>query len=107
MYDEQALAEAWALVEDWTPEERQGLQDAVPELALDAPFQGGTVRDLALEVLRISKGGLQRRGHKEAPFLSELETIAQSGITRADRYLTRFHGDWGGSVTPLFQEAIF
>jgi len=107
LYDEQALAEAWALVEGWTAEERQGLQDRVPELALDAPFQGGTVRDLALEVLRISKGGLQRRGHKEAPFLSELENIAQSGVTRADRYLARYHGEWGGSVAPLFRDAIF
>ena len=54
-----------------------------------------------------SKGGLQRRGHKEAPFLSELENIAQSGVTRADRYLARYHGEWGGSVAPLFRDAIF
>ena len=44
----------------------------------------GTVRDLALEVLSISRRGLERRGRKEEKFLDQLDAIAKSGECQAD-----------------------
>lgn len=37
---------------------------------------------LGVQVLAISKGGLERRGKEEAKFLKELEAIAESGETQ-------------------------
>ena len=42
-------------------EEREFLRSKVPELGLETPYKDGTVRDLALEVLSISRRGLERR----------------------------------------------
>ena len=47
LYDEVALDAAWDLVKSWTAEERQGLRDSVPRLALAA--SGKTVADELLE----------------------------------------------------------
>ena len=63
LYDQAALDAAWDLVKDWDMEEREALRDAVPKLALDAPLPGGgTLRDLAREVLDIA-----RRASARAP----------------------------------------
>ncbi|MBU2582339.1 MAG: glutamate--cysteine ligase [Alphaproteobacteria bacterium] len=111
LYDGAARAAAWDLVKDWSAEERQGLRDEVPRLALQTPFRKGTVQDLATRVLEIASDGLKARGMQnpagedERMFLSPLEEIADSGLTNADRYLEKFHGVWGGRVEPVFAEA--
>ena len=101
LYDEQALGEAWSLVKDWTAEDRATLQLMAPKLALDAPFKEGTIRDLALDVLKISKGGLKRRGYNEQRFLGELAGIAESGVTRADLILAQYNAGWEGDVRKI------
>ena len=101
LYDETALDAAWDLVKDFTLEERDALRDGVPRTALKLPFRGGTVRDLALEALKISAHGLQRRarrnrnGADESIFLEPLIEFAQAGITPAERKLELFHGAVG------------
>ena len=85
-----------------TAEEREYLMSKVPELALNTPFRYGTIRDLAIEVLSISRGGLERRGRKEEKFLDQLDAIAQSGECQADRLLALYHGDWHESVEPYY-----
>ncbi|EFN52704.1 hypothetical protein CHLNCDRAFT_26566 [Chlorella variabilis] len=102
LYDQQAQEEAAALIEDWTHEEREYLRDEVPRSALRTPFRGGTVQDLAKQVLAISKGGLERRGKEEAKFLKELEAIAESGETQADQMLRLYNGEWNHSVDPIY-----
>ncbi len=44
------------------------------------------IQDVAKQVLKIAKGGLERRGFDEAPFLSRLEVIADSGLTQVCGY---------------------
>ncbi|MEO7915462.1 MAG: glutamate--cysteine ligase, partial [Novosphingobium sp.] len=62
LYDQTALDAAWDLVKDWDMAEREALRSAVPKLALDAPLPGGgTLRDIAAEVLAISRSGLNAR----------------------------------------------
>jgi glutamate--cysteine ligase len=58
-------------------------------------------------VLAISRGGLERRGHEEAHFLVQLEEIADSGLTPADRLLQLYQGPWGGSVQPIYSELLY
>ena len=93
--------------------ERHALRDGVPKHAMNLPFRTGTVRDLALRALEISREGLRRRaalnadGQDETRFLDVLQEIADSGKTAAERKLELFHGRWNGSVDPLFGEFAY
>ena len=110
LYDDAALDAAWDLVKDFSMAERHALRDGVPKHALALPFRGGTVRDLARRALEISAAGLRRRavrdncGADETGFLAPLVEIVESGKTPAERKLVLFHGEWQGSVDPVFCE---
>jgi glutamate--cysteine ligase len=118
LYDDAALDAAWDLVKDFTMAERNALRDGVPKhaLKLAAPASlgaGATVRDLARRALEISAAGLQRRarnnrnGADERIFLAPLIEYAESNQTPAERKLELFHGEWNGSVDPVFREFAY
>ncbi len=113
LYDGAALDAAWDLVKDWSMEEREALRNAVPKLALDAPIPGGRkLRDLAGEVLGIVHSGLSARarldsgGSDETGFLNPLREIVKSGKVPAQRLLDKFHGEWGGDISRVYEEAF-
>lgn len=114
LYDDAALDAAWELVKGWSMEEREALRSAVPKLALDAPLPGGgTLRDIAGEVLDIAASGLNARarinasGDNESGFLDPLREIVRTGKVPAQVLLDRFNGDWGGDITRVYEEAKF
>ncbi|MDT8759920.1 glutamate--cysteine ligase [Sphingomonas psychrotolerans] len=114
LYDDAALDAAWELVKGWSMDEREALRGAVPKLALDAPIPGGgTLRDIAGEVLDISAAGLNARarlnasGDNESGFLDPLREIVRTGKVPAQILLDRFNGDWGGDITRVYEEAKF
>ncbi len=113
LYDNQALDAAWDLVKSWSATERQQLRDDVPRLALGATIAGRSLRDVAREALAIARVGLARRsrldaeGRDETRHLDVLDTIVASGRTQAEDLLARYHGAWGGSVAPAFEECVF
>lgn len=113
LYDDASLDAAWDLVKDFTLEERNALRDGVPRQALKLPFRNGSLRDIALEALKISAAGLQRRARKnkngadESDFLTPLIEAAEANETPAERKLALFHGEWGGSVDPVFREFAY
>jgi glutamate--cysteine ligase len=99
LYDSVALDAAWDVVKHWTPEDHARLRAEVPRLALKAGSpNGGTLQDLAKQVLAIADAGLARRGRhnrmgdSEQGFLNPLREIAESGLTTADRLLARYQG---------------
>ncbi|HEV2550518.1 MAG TPA: glutamate--cysteine ligase [Stellaceae bacterium] len=112
-YDRQALDAASALVADWTEAERQALRRAVPRLALKAPFRGGTLRAVAVEVVAIARDGLRRRarrdssGQDETHFLATLAEIAETGRTTADRLLDDYAGKWQQRIDPIFAQEAY
>jgi glutamate--cysteine ligase len=113
LYDDAALDAAWDLVRNFTRTERHALRDGVPKHALKLPFRNRTVRDLAIEALKISGQGLARRnrlnatGATEAVFLEPMIEFALANETPAERKLKLFHGEWGGSVDPVFREFAY
>jgi glutamate--cysteine ligase len=114
LYDQGALDAAWDLVKDWSMENRQVLRDGVPRLGLDAPIGGGkTLRHIAAEVLEISRSGLASRGRlndvgdNETGYLSALHEVVARGKTPAESLLDRFHGEWGGDVSRVYDEESF
>ena len=46
-------------------------------------------------------------GDNETGFLSPLQDVVDSGVTPAERKLGLYHGDWGGSVRPVFTECSY
>ncbi|MDE2356457.1 MAG: glutamate--cysteine ligase [Alphaproteobacteria bacterium] len=109
LYDDAALAAAWDLVKDWTMEERAQLCRDAPRLALKAKVHGRLVRDIARDVVALAHEGLRRRDRlsggmvDESSYLGEIEDIAESGITAAERLLDLYHGPWAGDVTHAYQ----
>lgn len=113
LYDQAALDAAWDLVKDWTAEERQTLRDAVPRQALHAVIRGRTVQDVAKDVLKLARAGLEARGQQgckgrtEAAFLDPLDEIAHSGKTAAENLLALYNGDWHQDVTRVFRDFAY
>lgn len=114
LYDDAALEAAWVLVRDWSLAEREALRQSVRTLGLSAPIPGGrTLQDLAKDVLSISLSGLRARGKlstsgdDETGFLIELDEIVKSGVTPAERLLQRYHGDWKGDLSRIFEEMAY
>jgi glutamate--cysteine ligase len=113
LYDDAALDAAWDLVKDFSMAERHALRDGVPKHALKLPFRGSTVRELALEALKISAHGLQRRavknanGADESIFLTPLIEFAEANQTPAERKLALFHGEWNGDIDHVFREYAY
>lgn len=109
LYDDDALDAAWDLVKDFSMDERHALREGVTRQALKLPFRDGSVRDLALETLKIAGHGLKRRarlnanGADETIYLEPLIEFAEANQTPAERKLELFHGQWHGCVDPVFK----
>lgn len=113
LYDQTALDAAWDLVKDWTAEERDAMRAGAAKTALKTPFRNTTLQEIAQQALAISRSGLKARqrlnahGENEALFLDDLDEIAKTGISPAERLLERYHGAWNESVEPIFEEAAY
>ncbi len=113
LYDEDVLQAAFDLVKDWRVEERQTLRDEVPRTALQTGFRGGTVLDIARELLPLSRAGLKARarlndsGEDERIYLGTLEEIVEEGRTRAERLLDRYQNEWNNDIDQLFVDQAY
>jgi glutamate--cysteine ligase len=113
LYDAEALAAAWQLVEDWSFEEREAALDAVARGGLAAVVPGGPVLPLARELVSIAFGGLRRIGHPgdsrddERGFLEPLFEQLETGKSPGQVILDRWEGDWGGSFERLIDYARY
>jgi glutamate--cysteine ligase len=113
LYDDRSLDAAWELVKAWTAGERRQLRAEVARLGLKAAIAGQSVLDLAQATLELSAAGLARRarldrhGRDESRYLAPLQEIVARGITPAEELLGKFHGPWGGSVDPVFEECAY
>jgi len=114
LYDQGALDAAWDMVKGWDMAGREALRAGAPKLGLDAPLPGGgTLRDIAGEVLALSRAGLNARGRlnpageSEARYLNPLDAIVASGKVPAQHLLDMFHGEWGGDIMRVYEENRF
>jgi glutamate--cysteine ligase len=113
LYDSAALDQAWQLVKDWTPPEREAMRNDVPKTALKTPFRSTTVGEIARHALRIARLGLKNRARinaksqDETLYLAPLDVIAGNGKTVSDLLLARYNGDWRGNINHVFEEFAF
>jgi glutamate--cysteine ligase len=89
-YDELALAEADALTADFEHDEVSGVRADVARHGVRAEFRGKPMVELALRVLEIADGGLERRARKRADgkderlHLDAIRGLLEHGQTPAD-----------------------
>jgi glutamate--cysteine ligase len=111
LYDEVALTAVEALLRDATWEDAVTLREAVPRQGLGAAWPGGTLRDLAQDVVAIARDGLRARRRynvaalDESVYLVPVETIVSGAPTQAEHWLARYHRAWQGNVRRIFGEA--
>ena len=93
LYDAKALDELEALVAPWTYEEVDASRKTLWRDGLRTPFRGRPLADAAQRVVEVAKGGLSRRGRKNASgrdetiYLDPLESLVSRGVTPADALL--------------------
>ncbi|CAB4310333.1 unnamed protein product [Prunus armeniaca] len=107
LYDEVSLQNVLDMIADWTAEERQMLRDQVPKTGLKTPFRGRLLKHVAQDVVRFAKAGLERRGFNETGFLNELEEVARTGVTPAEKLLELYYRKWGQNIDPVFEELLY
>jgi glutamate--cysteine ligase len=85
------------------------LRDQVPKFGLCTKFRNLRIRDLALEMLKISRRGLEKRaiksscGKDETIYLEPLQIIADTATTPAERKLGKYHSVWNKDLKHLFE----
>ncbi|KAM5572469.1 hypothetical protein ABKV19_012497 [Rosa sericea] len=107
LYDEVSLQHVSDMISDWTPEERQMLRDKVPKTGLKTPFRDGLLKQVAEDVVKFAKDGLERRGFKESGFLTEAVEVVRTGVTPADKLLELYNGKWKQQIDPVFEELLY
>ncbi len=115
MYDQGPLDAAWDLVKDWDAETRQALRVAAYQDGLMAEVGGIKMFDLAKEAVALSHAGLKARAcagsgglvPDETHFLNALQESLDAGQAPADELLARYHGDWAGDLTKIYEEYAY
>jgi glutamate--cysteine ligase len=111
-YDQNALDAAWDLVKAWDEETREALRVEASVAGLQAQVGNLNMHDIAREVLNIADAGLKARAVSgaggmipdESHFLNALRDSVDSGKVPADELLDRYHGDWNGDLTRIYED---
>ncbi|WP_370231088.1 glutamate--cysteine ligase [Cognatishimia sp.] len=112
MYSQSSLDAAWDLVKDWDAETREALRVEASVHGLQARVGNINMHELAREVLAISEAGLKERNlagagglvPDETHFLNALQESIDSGMVPADELLAKYHGEWGGDLSRIYEE---
>ena len=113
LYDRDAQAAAWDLCKHWTAVERSTLRRDVAVRGLKASVAGRSVQEIAKDMLVLAHQGLRRRARfsagmvDETNYLAELEDIAETGVTAAERLLELYHGSWQGDASRVFEACAY
>ncbi|WP_313633294.1 glutamate--cysteine ligase [Brevundimonas sp. LF-1] len=113
LYDAPSLAAAWDLCKDWDIADHERLRRDVTRLGLKAEASGRSVRDVAVDMVNIAKQGLKNRARfsggmvDERGYITELEDIADSGVTSADRLLELYNGEWAGDISRVYRDCAY
>ncbi|MEP2473731.1 MAG: glutamate--cysteine ligase [Paracoccaceae bacterium] len=112
MYDQSSLDAAWDLVKGWDAETREALRVEASVAGLAAQVGTLNMHEIAREVVAISDAGLKARGFAgsgglvpdETHFLNALKESLETGQAPADELLERYHGEWGGDLSRIYDE---
>lgn len=107
MYNNDALLAAWALVKDFSWQERQELRRLVPKYALDTVLNKIKVSDIAKELVNIAEDSLKsmselnKNAQDESVYLSNLKELLNKNQSPADKILNFWQNDWNKDMGKL------
>jgi len=112
LYDQSSLDAAWDLVKSMDAETRDALRVSASVDGLQAEVSGIKMMELARQAVNISNAGLAARARTgaggmvpdETHFLNALQDSLETGQTPADELLARYHGDWEGDLTRIYED---
>ncbi len=112
LYDGDARRGVLELLAKGDHTERRRLYNQSWQLGLKTPCGAGTLREVALDVLELAREGLERQDCKRAErdesiYLDGLWEIAESGVTLAERLLSRWKGSREEKVAVLTEHCGF
>ncbi|CAO2207831.1 unnamed protein product [Urochloa humidicola] len=107
LYDDESLRSITDMTADWTNAEKDMLRRKIPVSGLKTSFRDGHVRDLAENIVKLAKDGLQRKGHKEVGFLNDIDEIVRTGVTPAENLSSLYMTKWEHNVDPVFREFAY
>ena len=114
LYNDEILDKIKEITEDWTEEDRQYLNQRVPEEGLKTVFKERKLIAFAQDFFELSKKGLEKRNRfskngefDESIHMKDLENNLEKGCSPADYLINKFNTTWGKSVMPIYKELIF
>ncbi|AKK20523.1 glutamate--cysteine ligase [Candidatus Liberibacter africanus] len=113
LYDSSALQDADDLTSNWSFNDMNELNKAVPSQGMKATINGQSLKSIATQIITFSKNGLKNRSKKnhlqedETIFLQPLEQIINSNQTTSDEMLAAFNSRWNKSIDPCFEEYAY
>ena len=94
---------------DWAQEGGEARRLGAPQTGRETQLRGGTLLDMAREIVPMAAQGLKNRGRgdgtgaDESLFLAYLEDITESGKSSAEKLLDSYHGAWGGDIQKAYE----
>ena len=114
LYNETSFNKAQEVVESWTQEDREYINNIAPKEGLQAKFKDGKILDIAQTLLEISKQGLDARNilarnkkYNETFYLKDLENNLSLGKSPADILIDKFKNKWNQNINYIYSEGIF
>ena len=114
LYNENSLDRTQELVEGWSQNDREYLNRIAPTDGLSGKFKEGTILDIALKLLEISKDGLEKRNiysnnkkYNETFYLKDLEKNLSNNQSPADVLIDKFNSKWDKNIKNIYSENIF
>lgn len=109
LYDQKALDKVHGMALEMGVDMICGLRAQVPKNGLRAEYKSVLLLDVARQLVQTSYEGLGRRAIKleiesEQKYLKPLQEIVASGKTVAERYLDKYHNEWGGDLKQILFE---
>ena len=113
LYDDIVLNKALSLCKNWDLQMVEKLSFDVAKYGLNATVGGNSVNEIAMELIRYAKQGLNSRnikdsiGVNETQYLNVLEDIINSKKTPAEKLLDDYEESWAKDVTELIKDMSY
>lgn len=112
LYDPSALDASWDIVKGWSARAREQLRADVPRLGLAAMVEGRPAKEVARQILDVSRLGLAKRnrvnaqGRDESSYLAPLYKVLEE-TNEAERLIGKFKAEWMGDIERAFEECVY